>query len=459
MFNLNGFNPVNHIRWPKAAVPAAASIAIISALACGSEEPATAPQATEAPPAPAVQSIPNAAPAAGLANPRVVLPTRTPTPTDTPLPPATQIAMGTLVPVTQEPTPTPLPEDLVQGLVSFQLRQGDPITWVNHRDWLGYTYTHATDDVDITAPEFWTIGQVPLTPEQDSLAAREFIIHRVFADNPTDQSTSGGSYINGAYDRIYQHLYSELDERTRPRLAFTFAFIEHHVAPHLDGFILCHPHGEPDLKQGCYNVHVHQFEQLSANPPVFRNTLMLNPGKPKNIVHNWGPIFASAVYTVDPADRESQPIMVGNPVIEAEETILPTVPAQAPRNLIGIDVENVAYLFDCARDRDGFGLAVLSFSTPDTLAERRHPLTMFGLDYEHFAPHNDPTHQSLATAAHDFFNREICPGFCGEDFYQSPQYLKLAADLNQYINEVREEYDPVHHHPWQPCPDPYAISP
>ena len=195
-----------------------------------------------------------------------------------------------------------------------------------------------------TKPEFWTIGQVPMTPEQDSLSAREFIVHREFADNPGGHFTSAGAYTDTAYDRIYQYLYSEHNERVRPWHAFTFAFIEHHVAPHLDGFILCYPHGQPDHKQGCYNIHFHQFEQISANPPVFRNTIMLNPGAGSATIHNWGPIFASAVYTVDPADRDSRPVMIGNPIIEAEETVLPTVPAQAPRNLIGIDVENVAYL-------------------------------------------------------------------------------------------------------------------
>ncbi len=187
---------------------------------------------------------------------------------------------------------------------------------------------------------------------------------------------------------------------------------------------------------------------------------MLNPGKPRNVVHKWGPIYVSAVYSVDPTDPDSEPIMIGRPVIEAEETVLPESPAPAPTNLIGIDIENVAYMIDCARDKEGFRIAISSADHIDaTLDFHTNPLSRFGLHYPDFAPAANPTHRSIAARAHEYFNRQICPGFCPEDFYQSAEYTQRAAELNQYIDESRSMHDPTLGFTYgQDCPHPARVS-
>ena len=187
---------------------------------------------------------------------------------------------------------------------------------------------------------------------------------------------------------------------------------------------------------------------------------MLNPGKPRNIIHKWGPIFASAVYSVDPTDPDTEPIMVGHPIIEAEETVLPDTPAPAPANLIGIDVENVAYMIDCGRDQEGFRIAISNADSIDAAGDRHdHPLSRFGLYREDFNPTQNPTHRSIAATAHEFFNREVCPGFCGEDFYQSQEYTQRATELNDHIIEARAEHDPTVGFTYgQDCPDPARVG-
>ena len=150
MFSLNRINPANHLGWPKSAATAAITIAVIGAVACGSDEPAAAavPQATQLPPA------------ASLAKPQVVPPTRTPTPTDTPMPPATQITMGTLVPVTQEPTPTAFPAETVEILATYQLDPNQPITWTNPRKWVNIHKSLAEDpEFNPQHEDYWITGE------------------------------------------------------------------------------------------------------------------------------------------------------------------------------------------------------------------------------------------------------------------------------------------------------------
>ncbi len=235
MISFTLLNPARYHRWAKPAAATVAAFAILATAACGSPAPTSAPlpapndNAAAAPAATSSQPVETAEPAGGLATPEVVLPTRTPIPTNTPLPVATQIALGTLAPVTQEPTPTPLPEDLVADLSAFQFRQGEPITWINHRDWVEYNYDHGDRVIDVTAPEFWTIGHIPATRGQASFSTRNFTLDRHFPGNPsTGRLASPASYVRSAFGIVHRYFYAA--DKTTPTsnayAEFTYAFIK-----------------------------------------------------------------------------------------------------------------------------------------------------------------------------------------------------------------------------------------
>lgn len=477
MFNLNGFNPANHLRWPKGAATAAITIAIVGAVACGSDEPAAAvvPQATQLPPA------------AVLATPPVVPPTRTPTPTGTPLPPATQNALGTLVPVAQESTPTAFPAETINVLATYQLDPDQPITWINPRRWANLHESLAEDpEFDPQHEDYWITGEGRHTRLHEKLSPNIYMVPKNavppshLANNPSQwrQNTVRGMTLafeiihaqlvepqyQSAQARVGEYELSH-DRRVHTYERYAIGVLEPFRTTVLDKLAFCLPMEFLPPDTGCHVIHLQQMEQLSESPPVYRITTMLTPHHPTTSNHHYAQVLVSAVYTIDgpptvplPANApfpsfaggsegtsasRYKAIQVGQPTLDYVERVTPVGTEPPPQRLLGIDPENIAFMLRCATDPRSFRELLNPNSRNEASTSRAtNPLSKFRFTFDELHPRYNHTAQSLALLAHDHFQLYPCNGYCRTGFYQSEAYVAMANRLNDYLTRARESLSP-----------------
>ena len=446
-------HPSQRPRHPiRAAVLAAFAAAIIAASAiagCSSDSPQTDPTVQDA-----RDSIPAAVPAAGLATPKVVVPTSTLPPTSTPLPPKTQLAMGTLSPLSVDPTPTQLSPQETNVLALYQPQPGEPITWINPAHWINQpTLIKLDPSADPQEEQYWIPGQVPETMQQQQLMVQAIYYAPKQLEPPANASPFDWypdtiRRLENAHKAIYNAIHDPLGE-TPPRTniileAFPLALFKPFRQSPLEKLRFCPPIKDQPLHEAlkCHRIHIQQFEELSTDPGVYRLTIMLTPVKKSPGNRHYGAIYASGVYLHNADDPESVPVQIGETTLDYVIDEEPTGAEPPPQALVGIDPDNVAYLIRCRQDKYGYEEYVGTGNIMDTFG--------FAIGQPWFHPETTP--QELAIIAHKRFQREPCRGYCRTGFYESEEYLELAKDLNTYLTQQEKDFSPDYPDNARTCP-------